>query len=1132
MTQEATKYRIGIDVGDRSVGLAAFEFDDAGFPLRKLAMVTYRHDGGLDPTQNKSPKSRKETAGVARRVRRLRKRRKERLKKLDLKLLELGYPLPEGEEAQTYQAWKSRALLTSQKIEDKAEQAEHLVRALRHMARHRGWRNPWWQFGQLDSAPVPSETMVENLNHARLLWPGYITDQTTVGELGALAASPDILLRPRTRDIKKKPNGLHHQEGVRAVLGSKVRQEDLLAEVKKIWQVQGLPVSHYEELARALFEQVRPYVPAQNVGRDPLPGRHHLPRAPRASLEFTEFRIRQAVANLKVREGREKIPLTSGQHIAAVNYLMNYADKQPPTWGEVAEQIGVEPTRLVAPVIDDVRLNKAPYNHSTSVFTRALPKKSEAMQWWNSADVSLRSLLIIFLSDPTKEVTDAADESGLSAIFESWPEKEREKLEGLDFESGRAAYSIQSLNDLNQYMEEHQSDLHTARKEVFGVDDSWQPPRENLHEPTGQPAVDRVLTIVRRFVMACERKWGKPDRIVIEHARTALMGPTQRHEVLRENQRNRDANERMREELRADGLTSPTRADVRRHRVVQNQDCKCLYCGTMITTATAELDHIVPRAGGGSSKIDNLVAVCRGCNADKGRIPFAVWAEQTSREGVSLDDALNRLWSFDKVVYKGVAGRKLKAQIARRLRQTEEDEPIDERSLESTAYSAVAIRHRLETYFNTSRGLVRGDDEFTFIDVYAGALTREARRAGGIDEQILLRGQRDKNRFDVRHHAVDAAVMTVLDHSVARTLAQRNLIYREDRLKRRENQDDTRWREFTGLGGEAQEKFLVWKQKSYVLADLLAEAIAEDAIPVINPLRLTPRNGSAHKDTLSSLDMMYLGGSWSSKDIARVVDPDIYLALMELLGRATTLDEDPQRSLTVKGKVLQADQEIKLFLEKQGASILAGTGAAKMDSIHHARIYAWKAGKSINIGVVRIFGAEFPWLFRTYGTNNVLSVPVHPGSQSYRDMLPTVRKKIEDGNAVEIGWMAPGDEIEIDVSKFVEEDNKLGRFLKIIPENRWKFSGFYDKRAIIIRPLLLSSEEIPSSYGEETLGVENARLVREVLNNGANVPPGNLLVAEGTKILRRNHLGVPVWRGQQEARSLDISRAIAEKLEG
>lgn len=1125
MTAESIRYRIGIDVGDRSVGLASFEFDDDGFPIRKLAMVTYRHDGGLDPTQNKSPKSRKETAGVARRVRRMRRRRKERLKKLDTTLQALGYPVPSAEEPQTYEAWTSRALLTTEKIESKDELAGHLVRALRHMARHRGWRNPWWQFGQLDAAPVPSETMLENLDHARQLWPGQVDDEATIGELGALASAKDVLLRPRTN---KRENGLHKQPGVRAVLDSKVRQEDLLAEVKKMWAVQGLPEEHYSELAHALFDQTYPYVPAENVGRDPLPGRSHLPRAPRASLEFTEFRIRQAVANLRVRGKGGSESLTSGQYIAAVNYLMNYAESEPPTWGDVADQIGVEATRLIAPVIDDVRLNKAPYNRSTFVFTKALPKSSEAMKWWNTADVSLRSLLIMFLSDPTVEATEAADSCGLSAIFESWPEKEHEKLEGLDFESGRAAYSVRSLIDLNEYMEEYQSDLHTARKAVFGVDDSWQPPRENLHEPTGQPAVDRVLTIVRRFVMACERKWGKPDRIVIEHARTGLMGPTQRSEVLREIQRNRDENERIRGELRAGGMESPTRADVRRNRIVQNQGCKCLYCGAMITVETAELDHIVPRAGGGSSRVDNLVAVCRGCNADKGRVPFAVWTAQTNRANVSLEGALGRLWEFDKVGgYKGVAGKRLKAQIARRLRQTEEDEPIDERSLESTAYSAVSIRHRLETYFNTSRGIARGDEGFTYVDVYSGSLTRESRRAGEIDEQILLRGQQDKNRFDVRHHAVDAAVMTLLNPSVARTLAQRQLLHSEARLGSR----DTGWKEFTGLEGKSRERFAHWKKQCIVLADLIGEAISEDSIPVINPLRLTPKNGSVHKDTLAALQSKLLGEAWTADEINRVVDPNIYLELNKLLGKAKELEEDNHRSLEAGRRQLGAQSEIKLFPEK-AASIVAGTGAVKIgDSLHHARLYAWPTKKGYEVGMLRVFGAEFPWLFKEYGTTNTLTVPIHPGSQSYRDMKDTLRKKIESGDAQEIGWITQGDEIEIQIDSYAQENDELGRFINLVPESRWRLDGFNDNGRLKLRPILLSYEEIPVDYSGEVIGLENSQLIQKVLERGALVTAGKVLSMPGTKVLRRNQLGFPVWKSRgQQPKSLDIERLIAEKL--
>lgn len=39
MSTDMKNYRIGVDVGDRSVGLAAIEFDDAGFPIQKLAWL-------------------------------------------------------------------------------------------------------------------------------------------------------------------------------------------------------------------------------------------------------------------------------------------------------------------------------------------------------------------------------------------------------------------------------------------------------------------------------------------------------------------------------------------------------------------------------------------------------------------------------------------------------------------------------------------------------------------------------------------------------------------------------------------------------------------------------------------------------------------------------------------------------------------------------------------------------------------------------------------------------------------------------------------------------------------------------------------------------------------------------------
>jgi 5-methylcytosine-specific restriction endonuclease McrA len=44
----------------------------------------------------------------------------------------------------------------------------------------------------------------------------------------------------------------------------------------------------------------------------------------------------------------------------------------------------------------------------------------------------------------------------------------------------------------------------------------------------------------------------------------------------------------------------------------------CQYCGKQLSPAELTLDHVLPRAQGGESTWDNLVACCRGCNHRKG----------------------------------------------------------------------------------------------------------------------------------------------------------------------------------------------------------------------------------------------------------------------------------------------------------------------------------------------------------------------------------------------------------------------------------------------------------------------------------------------------------------------------------
>ena len=84
------RYRVGADVGLNSLGFSAIQLDANGNPITLLKTLSYIHDGGVDPTQNKSGTTRKAMAGIARRTRNMRKRRRHRLNQLDRQLYQLG----------------------------------------------------------------------------------------------------------------------------------------------------------------------------------------------------------------------------------------------------------------------------------------------------------------------------------------------------------------------------------------------------------------------------------------------------------------------------------------------------------------------------------------------------------------------------------------------------------------------------------------------------------------------------------------------------------------------------------------------------------------------------------------------------------------------------------------------------------------------------------------------------------------------------------------------------------------------------------------------------------------------------------------------------------------------------------
>lgn len=54
-----------------------------------------------------------------------------------------------------------------------------------------------------------------------------------------------------------------------------------------------------------------------------------------------------------------------------------------------------------------------------------------------------------------------------------------------------------------------------------------------------------------------------------------------------------------------------------RFEVLQRDGFACRYCGSKPPTVTLHVDHIVPRAKGGSDDFENLLTACNRCNSGK-----------------------------------------------------------------------------------------------------------------------------------------------------------------------------------------------------------------------------------------------------------------------------------------------------------------------------------------------------------------------------------------------------------------------------------------------------------------------------------------------------------------------------------
>ncbi|MFT4245023.1 MAG: HNH endonuclease [Micrococcaceae bacterium] len=1064
-----------------------------------MAISSFIHDGNVYDEKTKETK--KAAAGVSRRIRKMRRRKIKRLKALNKALREDGFIFEEPK-GHSFEPWYARKLLVETKVSGKDFKKLFPI-AIEHIARHRGWANPW---KSLPSITVASEKpTTQFLAKAEDTKERHNLDERpdTYGQIGALHYEKQIPVRGPKKDIKEKE------------LDYRLYKEDLIREFRLICNKQD-KAELFNKYVELIFEQKKPKVPAHRVGKDPLPGQEDLPRAPKGSYEFQAYRITTFLKNLRIREHGEKLSLTLAQTNLVAEKLFNWTKPVPPEYIDIAEWLNVELNDIVSkPVLfDDETVKNVPFNKTLQQLKKSgksgFTKKSDFMQWFDRASQAQQNAMVMFVTDTTDYSYEIAEEADILDTFNNFSEETQDKLENFQGEAGRAAYSAKSLDMLTEDMLENNHDLHEARKAVFKVDSDWIPPIDTLEDPIDHPVVSRVNNIIRRFLHNAVAQWGIPSDVIIETAREGLSSARVAEDLKKAQNKRRKENEELTNELKKRGIEKPSRSDLVRYQIWKRQNCACLYCGDPVELLNSEIDHIVPRKAGGSSKRENLAIACRGCNQRKSNMPFTVFAQKPYKKGISLDEAISRVdaWIRPNELNQNQFNN-FKRSIKSRLKNNFiEEQPIDERSIESTAYAAVEMRKRIQGSLQKWQKENHDDKQITYR-VYRGGVTSEARKAGEIDHKIRIRGADVKSRLDRRHHAVDATVLTLLKDPVSRVLAVRQFKrweYRQTGLS-----EFSDWKYYTGADFIERNSFAKWQKQSKVLADLLFEAIDKDKISVVpTPPHLAPKVGKVHDDTIRPLEKKKVGDEFVFNDLLRICDDKIFEQLYKLLIKNKVATDEERTVVTAAGKKLTADDDI--FLLPNTTSIKVRTGAADLGkSTHHIRVIAWQNTKGkVEIAGIVIHGVDLVGI--PDDEIFTFKIPKNSGILRRGYSQKAAKYLLDGGKYQQIGILLPGDEVEIDPDNFTETKNEFGRSVQEVPEIRWQVRSFEKAgNRLFLKPLLLAEEGL-NNLAEN---VEN-KIIEKVVKGSTRIIIESLLKEKGTKIIRRTALGKPRWNSRDE----------------
>lgn len=306
-----------------------------------------------------------------------------------------------------------------------------------------------------------------------------------------------------------------------------------------------------------------------------------------------------------------------------------------------------------------------------------------------------------------------------------------------------------------------------------------------------QPLVEKILNQMINLVNALKAEYGV-DEVRVELARELKMSREERERMTRQNDKRKEANDKVAERIRQRGLY-PTKPRIQKYMLWEEAGRQCLYCGRSIEEEQClngddmEVEHIIPKSVLYDDSYGNKTCACHECNQTKGNRTALEYIRAKGWETKYME-RINDLLKEKKISYS-------KHQ---RLRWLKEDIPSDflERQLRLTQYisrQAMAILQQGIRRVSASEGGVTarlrslwgyGKILHTLnLDRYDSmGETERVSREGEATEELHITNW--SKRMDHRHHAIDALVVACTRQSYIQRLNRLSSEFgREDKKK-------------------------------------------------------------------------------------------------------------------------------------------------------------------------------------------------------------------------------------------------------------------------------------------------------------------------------------------------------------